>query len=140
MNNIIEEATPLILFQNSLNLCLTHFRMDNFDEEVCITEVNDLVDTSYPKTILLKIKKYEPPSSPPITSSLESPTALELKPLFDAPTNILPMVPNQKVQLVDVLKVLKEAVGWDITDTRDNDFKILMTDFFVFGTTFEDCH
>ena len=49
MNNIIEEATPIILSQNSLNLCLAHFGIDDFDEDGYITEVNDLVVRSTPK-------------------------------------------------------------------------------------------
>ena len=52
--------------------------MDDFDEDGYIIEVHDLVDTSYPKTILLEIEEYELPPSPPIAFLLESPTALEL--------------------------------------------------------------
>ena len=77
--------------------------------------------------------------APPIAPLLESPTALELKPLPNAPTKILSVILNQKAQLVGILKAHKKAIRWDIADMRDNDFKIFMTDFFVFDTTFENC-
>ena len=105
--------------------------MDDFDVDGYITKINDLVNILSPKTILLWIKKYEPSSNPPIALLLESPPALELKSLLDAPTDILLVIPNQEVQLVGILKVYKEAVGWDISEIRDNDIEIFMIDFFI---------
>ena len=43
MNDIIEEATPIIFSQNSLNPCLAHFGVDDFNEDGYIIEVNDQV-------------------------------------------------------------------------------------------------
>ena len=106
MNNTIEEATPIIFPHDSLNFYLAHFGMDDFDIDEYITEVNTL----YPKTTPFWIQKYEPPLSPPIAPLLESPTILELKSLSDASTTILPVIPNQEVQLISVLKIHKEAV------------------------------
>ena len=139
MNNTIENATSTILSQDSLNPCQAHFEVDDFDKDGYIAEVNDLIDIPYPKTTLLEIEKYEPPPNPPIAPLLESPTALELKSLPDALTDTLLVISNQEAQLVGVLKAHKEAVGWDIAEMRDNDFKIFINDFSVFGTTFEDC-
>ena len=100
MNNIIEEVTPIILSHDSLDLCLAQFEVDDFDIDGYITKINDLVDTSYPKTIVLWIKKYEPSPNPPIALLLELPHVLELKPLPDAPTDILLVIANQEAQLV----------------------------------------
>ena len=138
MNNTIEEATPIILPQDSLNLCLAHFEMDNFDVDGHIIEINDLVDTSYPKTISLWIEKYESSPSPPIALLLESPSTLELKPLLDAPTDTLLVILNQKISLVGILKVHKKVIGWDIFKMINNNIKIFVTDLSVVGTTFED--
>ena len=113
--------------------------MDNFDVDGYIIEINDLLDTSYSKTTPLWIEQYEPSPSPPIVSLIESPPILELKPLPDAPIDTPLMSPNQKDQLVGVLKMHKEAVGWDISKKRDNDIEIFMIDFSIFDTTFEDC-
>ena len=68
MNNKIEGATPIMFSQNSLNLCLAHFGMADFDVDGYITEVNDLVNTPYPKTISFWIEKYKPPPSSSIFS------------------------------------------------------------------------
>ena len=51
LKDIIEEATPIILTQDSLDICLAHFRVDNFDLEGYIQEVNTLLDTSQTKTL-----------------------------------------------------------------------------------------
>ena len=118
--------------------CLVHFEVDNFDVDGYITKINDLVETSYSKITPFWIKKYEPSPSPPIALLLESSPALELKPLPDAPTDILLVIPNQEVQLIGILKSHKEAIKWDIIDMRHNDFKIFMIDFSIFDTTFKD--
>ena len=110
--------------------------MDDFDVDGYITKINDLVDTSYPKTTLFWIEKYEPSPNLPIALLLESPPALELRPLPNAPTDTLLVIPNQEAQLIDILKAHKKAVGWDISKMRDNDIKIFMIDFFIFDTTF----
>ena len=94
MNNTIEEATPTILLQESLNLCQAHFKVNDCDEDGYIIEAKDLVDMSYPKTTPLEIEKYEPPPSPPIAPLSELAIALELKPLSDTPTDILPVIFN----------------------------------------------
>ena len=99
MNNIIEEATPIILLQDSLNPYRTHFEVDDYDEDGHVIEVNDLVDTSYPKITPLGIDKFEPPPSPPIAPLLKSPIALKLKPLPDASIDILPVIPIRKSNL-----------------------------------------
>ena len=97
MNNIIEKVTPIILSQDSLDPCLAYFGVDDFDVDRYIIKINDLVDMSYPKTILFWIKKYEPSPNLSIALLLESPSTLELKPFLDAPTNTLPVIPNQEV-------------------------------------------
>ena len=112
--------------------------MDDFDVDRYIIKVNDLVNTSYPKTILFWIEKYEPSPNSLIALLLESPPILELKSLLDAHTNTLLMIPNQEVQLVGILKAHKEDIGWDISEMRDNNIEIFMIDFFIFGITFED--
>ena len=53
MNNPIKKATPIILPQDSLDPYLTYFGIDDFDVDRYIIEINDLVDTSYPKIIPL---------------------------------------------------------------------------------------
>ena len=71
--------------------------MNNFDIDGYITEVNDLADMSYPKTTPSWIKEHEPSPNPPIALLLESPPVLELKSLYDIPTDTLPVIPNQEV-------------------------------------------
>ena len=51
LNNTLEKASPIILFQNSLNSYLAHYEVDNFDDDGYNIEVHDQVDTSYPKSI-----------------------------------------------------------------------------------------
>ena len=79
--------------------------MDDFDVDGYITKTNDLVDTPYPKTILLWIEEHEPSPNPQIALLLESPSALELKPLPDTPTDTLLVIPNQEAQLIGILKL-----------------------------------
>ena len=93
----------------------------------------------YPKITPLWIEKYESSPNPPIALLLESPPTLKLKPLPDVPTDTLLLISNQEAWLVGILKAHKEAVGWDISEMRDNDIEIFMIDFSIFGTTFEDC-
>ena len=97
MNNTIKEATPIILPQDSLNLCQAHFEVDDCNEDGYVTEKNNLVDMPYPKTTSVEIKKYELPLSLPTALLLESPTTLELKSLPDALTDTLPVILNQKI-------------------------------------------
>ena len=110
MNNIIKKIIPRILLQDSLDLYLAHFGMDDFDIDGYITKINNLVDASYLKATLLWIKKYEPSPNLPIALLLESPPTLELKPIPDAPTDIFLVISNQEVQLISILKTHKEAV------------------------------
>lgn len=93
-----------------LDLCLAYFRVDNFNVDGCIIEVNNLPEISYFKTIPLWIKKYKPIPNPPIVSLLESQPDVKLKLLLVIPTDTLLIIPNQETQLVGVLKVLKEAI------------------------------
>ena len=135
MKNTLEKSSPIIFIQDSLNSYLAHYEVNDFDEDGYNAEVNNQVDTSYLKTIPLLIEKSKPSPSPPIVSLLEPSSDLKLKPFFDAPTDTLPVIPNQEDQLIGILKAHKEVVGWDITDMRNNNF---MNIFFVFGTTFKD--
>ena len=66
MNNTIEEATPTILSQNSLDPCLAYFRVDDSDVDRYAIEVNDLVEMLYSKNTLVWIEKYELSSNPPL--------------------------------------------------------------------------
>ena len=109
MNNIIKKVIPIIL-SDSLDPCLAPFEVDDFDVNGYIIKSNDLVDTSYPKTTPLWIKKYEPSPNLPIAFLLESPSILELKSLPDAPIDTLLVIPNQEVQLVGILKVHKKLL------------------------------
>ena len=74
--DLTEEATPLILLQDPLEVCLAHFRMDDFDVDGYIDEMNTLLEPPTSKTTLPWTIKYEPfpeLASIPITPSLESP-------------------------------------------------------------------
>ena len=101
-----------------------------------IIEMNDLLDTSYFEPTSLWINQYEPTSSPPIVSLLEAPLDLEVMPLPVMPKDTLPIISSQEDQIVAILNSHRKAIGWDICKIRDNDF---ITDFSIFGTTFEDC-
>ena len=139
IHNTIEEVAHKSLSQDSLNPCLADIEMDDFDVDGCDTEMNDLVETPYPNNTPSLIEKYEPSPNSPITPLLESSPDPELKTLPITSMDTLPMIYDQESQIVDVLKAHQEAIGWNIADMRNNDFKILISDLSEFGTTFEDC-
>ena len=109
---------------------MAHHKVDNFNEY--ITEINDPLDTPYS----LWTSQYEPTSSPPIVSLLETSPGLEMTPLPVMPTDTLLVTSSQEDQIVVILNSHRKAIGWDICKMRDNDF---IADFSIFGTTFEDC-
>ena len=123
MNNTIKKATT------------DNFGRDDFNVNEHITKINDLVEMLYFETTSFWIKKYEPSPIPPISLLLESPA----QSLPDVPTDTIPVIPNQEAQLVGILKMHEEAIGWDISEMRNNDIEIFMTDLSIVGTTFEDC-
>ena len=137
--NIIGKATPTILSQDSLDPYMAHVGVDDFNINGHITKMNNLFEMPYPETTPSWIKKYEPPSDPPIATLLESLPNPELKPLPVITNDTVPVILNQEAQLAEVLNTHKEAIGWDISKHRDNDLKILVSDLSVFGTTFADC-
>ena len=138
MNMTFEEAIPIIFSQNLLDPYLVSFEMENLNDNGYSPELNDLVETPYLETIPLLIEKHEPSPSPPLVPLLESPSELELKPLLDAPTDTS-VILNQEDQLLGVLNMHKEAVGWDIPNMRDHEVKTFIIDFSIFDTTFMDC-
>ena len=112
LEDIIEDATPIILAPDPLDTCLAHFGVCDFEEYM--KKVNILLDTPHDKTTPPWTIKYEPLptlASTPIVSSLEAPPTLELKPLpamlkyvFLRPNDTLPTIiasdltPNQEAQ------------------------------------------
>ena len=52
LEEIEEEATPTILLQDSLYVCLAHFRIDDFDVNGYIEEVNVLLEPPTSSTTL----------------------------------------------------------------------------------------
>lgn len=64
VNNILEEALPTILYQDSLNPYLAHYEVDDFDDDGYNIEDIDQVDSSYLKTIPLLIENFDPPPIP----------------------------------------------------------------------------
>ena len=140
LEDIIEDATPIILAPDPLDTCLAHFGVYDFEEYM--KEVNTLLDTPHDKTTPPWTIKYEPLptlASTPIVPSLESPPTLELKPLpaalkyvFLGLNDTLPAIiasdltPNQEAQLVGILKEHKEAIGWSIADLKGIDPSICM--------------
>ena len=82
--DIIEEATSTIFVHDFRDTHLMHFGVDDYDMEGGSEEINTLLDTSNIKITLFWTIKYEPLSAlanTPTVPSLESPPALELKPL-----------------------------------------------------------
>ena len=133
-NNITREAIHLPYPQKSLDPYMAHHKVDNFNEY--ITEINDPLDTLYFEPTSLWTNQYEPTSSPPIVSLLETPPGLEVMPLPVMPTDTLLVISSQEDQIVGVLNSHRKAVGWDICRMRGSNF---IADLAVFGTTFEDC-
>lgn len=66
IDNIIEEAIPIIPPHNMLNPYKAHIRLDDFNENGYNIEDKDSIEIPYVEPILLKIEIYEPPLSPPI--------------------------------------------------------------------------
>ena len=88
---------------------MAHHKVDNFNEY--ITEINDPLDTPYFEPTSLWTNQYEPTSSPPIVSLLETPPGLEVMPLPVVPTDTLPVTSSQEDQVVGVLNSHRKAVG-----------------------------
>ena len=110
----------MIFVYDSRDTHLMQFGVDDYDMERGSEEVNILVDTSNVETTSPWTIKYEPLPALANTvtvPSLESPPALELKPLpttlkyaFLGPNDTLLVIiasdltPDQEVQLVGILK------------------------------------
>jgi hypothetical protein len=80
----VEDSLPSLLTKDPLEACLTHFGFEDFDTELYIEEVHDLLKTA----ANAEFHPWRVPKEPlPLTSSthpvssLESPSKLELKPL-----------------------------------------------------------
>ena len=112
---------------------MAHYKVDNFNEYT--TKINNPL-TPYFEPTSLWTKQYEPTSSPPIVPLLDTPPDPEMIPLPVMPANTLPITYSQEAQIVGVLNLHRQAVGWDICRMRDSNF---IADLSIFGTTFEDC-
>jgi hypothetical protein len=82
----VEDSLPSLLTKDPLEACLTHFGFEDFDTDLYIEEVHDLLETAGS----VEFHPWRVPKEPlPLTSSipsvpsLESPPKLELKPLPD---------------------------------------------------------
>ena len=83
-SDVVDEALPYLLSNDPLEVCLSHFGIDDFDTEQYINEVKELLNKGIPN----KFPPWRPPkeelpltvSKLPVTS-LESPPKLELKQL-----------------------------------------------------------
>ena len=76
IEEIINETTPMTLSQDPLEICLAHFRVDDFDEDGHATKVNALSEEPHSKIAHPWTIKYEPLlalASTPTAPSLELP-------------------------------------------------------------------
>jgi len=130
----MKESSSFLLIKDPLQLCLTHFDINEFDCDSYTREVNTLLDSlksSIPPwtisyELLLDLAKEL------ILSSIQSPPQLELKPLpstlkyvFLELKDTLPVIivvcltPDQENQLIDVLKQHKGAIGWSMANLKE---------------------
>jgi len=122
--NLIEEnmkeSSSFLLIKDPLQLCLTHFDINEFDCDSYTREVNTLLDSLKSSILPPWTISYElllDLAKELILSSIQSPPQLELKPLpstlkyvFLELKDTLPVIivvcltPDQENQLIDVLK------------------------------------
>ncbi|EHA8587525.1 hypothetical protein COCNU_scaffold002524G000030 [Cocos nucifera] len=82
--DVIKEATPRIISQDSVHTCLDPFRMDNFTVDIYAKNMNTLLEPSNFSTTIPRAKKYESISAS-IAFSLKSSPPPELNPSLVTP-------------------------------------------------------
>lgn len=137
VDELVEDALPYILAEDSLEACLVHFGFDDFDIKKSMEEVNSLLNSILPMDFppwKAKVETLLIPFSVPATPSMESLPKLELKPLpaplkyaFIGSDDTLPMIiasdlsSEQESQLLSVLGEHKSVIGWTVADLKGID-------------------
>ena len=130
IEDYVKDSFPSLLADDPLEACLAHFGFEDFNTDLYIEEVHDLLETAASADFHPWRLPKEPlplTSSTPHVPSLKSPPKLELKPLPDkfkyaflGANNTLPVIiasdlqKDQEDNLLEVLKEHKEVIGWTV--------------------------